>query len=183
MNEIKLWDPFIRISHWLITTLFVFDYWILAGGDKPHEWVGYIAAGFVIGRVIWGFIGPETAQFQYFFPTPSRLYRYFKEPEHRYNPLKGHNPVGGLMILALLSLMFVTAVTGWMQELDLFWGEAWVQNLHEYLANILVGAVALHIIAIVLIQSKTRIPLIKPMITGKRRLSVAANCEKINRVK
>jgi cytochrome b len=177
MGEIKLWDPFVRLNHWLLASLFILEYWILTGGEEPHEWVGYFAGGLVLARVTWGFIGPKTAQFRYFFPTPSRLYRYFKEPKNRYNPTQGHNPLAGLMILFLLSLMLTTAITGWMQELDRFWGEAWVQDLHEYLANILVGAVALHITAIVLIQRKTGIPLIKPMITGKRKVSTTERGE------
>ena len=49
------------------------------------------------------------------------------------------------MILGLIAAMAITALTGWMYTLDAFWGEEWVEEAHEAMANLMLGMVAIHI--------------------------------------
>lgn len=162
-----IWDRFVRLHHWLLACLFLANYWWLEAGESAHEWAGYIIVGLVSCRVVWGFIGPYRARFSSFLPTPNRLrhnLRHFAEIARQH---EGHSPIAGVMILFLLSGVLITAVSGWMQELDRFWGEDWVQNLHEWSADALMLAAAIHIIAVITLQYRYKTPLIRAMIKGK----------------
>jgi cytochrome b len=56
-----------------------------------------------------------------------------------------------------------------MMGLDAFWGIAWVESLHEVTANILIGAVALHVIGAIVESIRHRENLPLAMITGYKR--------------
>lgn len=166
---IRVWDLPVRLFHWSTATLFLLNFWVLDGGETPHEWVGY-GIGALLGlRVIWGFVGSHNARFSSFWPTPARLKNHWKQlRSRRFDPDAGHNPLGALMILSMLLLLGTTAVSGWMQELDRFWGEDWVQELHEYAADILMVCVAIHVTSVIAMSRYTGIPLVRTMITGRR---------------
>jgi len=166
--EKLIWDKFVRSFHWLTASLFLLNYWLLEAGEAPHEWVGYSIAALVSLRIVWGFIGSRHAQFADFFPTPSRLRTYLRAFPQSHRDYPGHNPLGGLMILFLLMLLLLTAISGWLQTTDAFWGEEWVELLHAYSANILMGAVVIHVAAVIGMQRLTGTPLIKTMLTGRR---------------
>lgn len=167
--DVVIWDRFVRSCHWLVATLFLLNYWLLEGGEDVHEWVGYAIAALVVARIAWGFIGRGHARFAGFFPTPSRLKQYLREFPRGHAHDAGHNPLGGVMILFLLLMLLVTAVSGWMQELDAFWGEDWVQLLHAWSADILQAAVVVHVVAVLVMQRITGVQLVRAMITGRRR--------------
>jgi cytochrome b len=162
-----IWDRFVRLFHWSVAALFLLNFWVLEAGDPPHEWAGYAIAGLVVARIGWGFCGPANARFASFFPTPARLRDTLQNFSARCRDHRGHNPLGGLMILLLLAGLLLTAVSGWMQGLDAFWGEDWVENLHEWTADTLMVAVVVHISAVLIIQTRFRVPLIRAMIRGR----------------
>lgn len=174
-DAIVVWDPLIRVFHWTTATLFLTNYWLLEAGETAHEWVGYSVAALVAVRIVWGFIGPGNARFASFWPTPKRLVQHWHElRSRRFDPAQGHNPLGASMILLLLSLLALTAVSGWMQGLDPFWGEDWVEDMHEYAANTLMAVVAVHIVAVIIMSRYTGLGLIRTMITGRRGNAPAA---------
>lgn len=125
VRHVAVWDPLVRICHWSVAALFLLNYWLLEGGEDPHEWAGYAIAALLLVRVAWGFVGPHNARFASFWPTPARLRRHWRQLRQRRfdDPGEGHNPAGALMILFLMSLLAVAAISGWMQGLDRFWGE------------------------------------------------------------
>jgi len=162
-----VWDRFVRVFHWTLVGCVLLNYFVLEAGDPPHEWTGYLAAALVVARLVWGFIGSRHARFSDFFPTPSRLWRHLRavrsgHPEHHW----GHNPLGALMMFLLMGLVLALGVTGWMQGLDAFWGEEWLQDLHETLADALLLAAALHAGAALLMGRIERTRLVKAMVTG-----------------
>lgn len=168
-NSFVIWDKFIRIFHWSVATLFLLDYWVVEGGEDLHDWIGYAIALLVVLRVIWGFIGSTNARFNSFWPSVFNIKQYIQRFPNKTSYTSGHNPLGGMMILFLLFMLFLTALSGWMRGLDMFWGEDWVQWLHEYSADVLMASVLIHVMAVVITQTLTRVPLIIPMITGKRK--------------
>lgn len=168
--NIVIWDNYVRCFHWLIVALLPLNYGLFLGGDDAHNCIGYAIITLVCGRIVWGFIGSQQARFQDFLPTPTRLLHYATHFRQFHHPSAGHNPVGGLMIILLLFLLLLLGITGWMQTLDKFWGEEWVQNLHEYTSYVLLAAIAVHVIAVLIMQKITNLPLIKTMITGKRQM-------------
>ncbi|MET0378763.1 MAG: cytochrome b/b6 domain-containing protein [Spongiibacteraceae bacterium] len=168
---VTVWDPLVRIFHWSVATLFLLNYWLLEPGETLHEWAGYAIAGLLVIRIVWGWAGSHNARFASFWPTPTRLRRHVQQLRKReFDPTEGHNPLGALMIFFLLSLLALTAVSGWMQGLDRFWGEDWVEQLHEYTATTLMVAVVLHVGAVILMSRFSGLSLIRTMISGRRPL-------------
>ena len=76
------------------------------------------------------------------------------------------NPLGALMMLALMALVAGLGFTGWLQGTDTFWGVEWVQELHEGLAETLVWLAALHAVAALVMGRIERTRLVKAMFTG-----------------
>ena len=103
-GKIYVWDRFIRFFHWSLVVLFVTSY---VSGEEEH-WVhvysGYTILTLLALRVLWGFIGPKYARFANFIYSPGRVMGYLRglasgEATARYI---GHNPAGGMMVLAML---------------------------------------------------------------------------------
>lgn len=162
-----VWDRFVRLFHWTLVSCVFLNYFVLEEGEWPHEWAGYLAAGLVAARIVWGFIGSRHARFVDFFPTPARLKRHLQavrqgQTEHHW----GHNPLGALMMLLLMALVIALGVTGWMQGTDTYFGEEWLQELHEVLANLLMLSVGLHAAAALVMGRIERTRLVKAMVTG-----------------
>jgi cytochrome b len=44
-----------------------------------HTFAGYTIVVYVLARVVWGFIGPETARFRSFVVSPLRALRYLSD--------------------------------------------------------------------------------------------------------
>ena len=81
----------------------------------------------------------------------------------------GHNPAGGLMIIALMATLIGTCVTGIMMTTDAFWGVKWVEEVHQVLANVMLGLIALHVIGVLVASFEQRENLVKAMVTGMKR--------------
>ena len=171
-ERVHVWDRFVRVFHWALVICILLNFFVLEEGEPPHEWAGYLAVGLVLLRIVWGFVGSQHARFSDFFPTPTRLRRHVSALLSGHHPeYVGHNPLGALMMLALMSLVVLLGVTGWMQGLDAFWGEEWLQELHEELAEALLLAALAHAAAALIMGRLERVRLIRAMITGvKERL-------------
>lgn len=164
-----IWDPFVRLFHWSLVSCVLLNQFVLEAGETPHQWVGYTATALVLARVVWGFVGTRHARFSDFFPTPQRLRNHVQALLRGEHPVyAGHNPLGGLMMLALMTLVLALGLTGWLQGTDAFWGEEWLQDLHEALANGLILAAGLHAAAAIVMGRLERVRLVRAMITGKK---------------
>lgn len=168
-QEIKIWDLFTRIFHWSVVILFMLDFWVLEDDSPWHEWAGYAIGVLVLMRIVWGFIGSQHARFSSFFPTPARIRKHMADMKNRqFDHHEGHNPLGGAMVLLLLFMLVVITLSGWMQTWDMFWGEEWVEELHEISANVTMFLVLIHVCAVFIMTKVTGIPLLRTMLTGKR---------------
>ena len=43
------------------------------------------------------------------------------------------------MVLFLLLMLVAVVLSGWLLTWDMFWGEGWLEDLHELLATIVMG--------------------------------------------
>ena len=73
------------------------------------------------------------------------------------------------MIVALLTVTAATALTGWLQTTDAFWGSQRMEDLHESLANLILVLVAFHVGGVILESRRHGENLVRAMITGMKR--------------
>lgn len=112
----KIWDGGVRFFHWS-QLLLIIGLWWTAEQELFgfHMLQAYLLAALVGARLIWGFVGSETARFRHFVPTLHRLLEYRRNPQ----PVVGHNPLSALMILALIVAVLLQLASGLMASDDL----------------------------------------------------------------
>ena len=169
----RVWDPLVRLFHWSLVLCMGLNWFYLEEGDPPHEWAGYVACAWVAVRFVWGFVGPHHARFTSFWPSSKRLrahmgHMWAKPSGADVQAQLGHNPLGALMMLALMALVLSLGVTGWLQTTDWFWGDDEMAELHEWLSNATMALVGLHVLAALIMSKLQGINLPRAMVTGKK---------------
>jgi cytochrome b len=169
-GTVLVWDVVVRLFHWTVVIGCLLELFVLEEGETAHQIVGYIIAIALVIRIGWGFIGTRHARFADFLPTPGRVIAYGSAMLKGREPRTlGHNPIGALMMLALMVLLAAVSVTGIMTTLDAFWGEAWLEELHEVLANLILGLAIVHAAGALYESGRHRENLVWSMITGRKR--------------
>lgn len=166
----RVWDPVVRLFHWTLVLGVVANLTVFREWKSVHRYVGYVVVAAIAIRLVWGFVGPRHARFSDFVAGPRRLAGYLaamvRGREPRY---VGHNPAGGLMMVALIGLSLVCGVTGWMMGLDAFWGAPWLEATHETAANTIMVLAILHVLAALVESWRHRENLVMSMVTGWKR--------------
>ncbi len=166
---VKVWDPFVRVFHWSLATLFLLAYVTGDDVEKVHIAAGYAIAGLLALRIVWGFVGPRHARFNDFIRSPRAVTAYLRDVVLLRAPrYLGHNPAGGAMIVALVVMLIGTSITGYMMTTDAYWGAKWVEEVHEVFANLTVGLIVVHVLGVLVASFEHRENLVKAMITGRK---------------
>lgn len=165
---IKVWDPLLRLAHWGLAAAVTLA--LVSSEDRGlHEAAGYAALGIVGLRILWGVVGPIHARFTDFVYSPGTVLAYLRDlsrlSARRY---LGHNPAGGAMILAMLALVLVAGVSGWMSLTDRFFGVGWVEDLHSASGNLLMFLVIGHVLGVIVSSVLHGENLVRAMVTGKK---------------
>ncbi|MCG9025151.1 cytochrome b/b6 domain-containing protein [Laribacter hongkongensis] len=179
--RVFVWDLPTRLFHWtLVLTFAGLWYSGTQGGEmlQYHIWLGYGMATLLLFRLIWGVLGSQTARFVQFVRGPASMLDYARGqlPEEK---IPGHNPMGGMMVMLLLALLIAQVLTGlFAADIDSYAYDGPLVHLvdaeqaeaitlwHKALVNVLLGAVALHLSAIVFYALVKRQNLVGPMLTG-----------------
>ncbi len=163
VTRYPVWDAHLRASHSLITLLFsglfVSGHFGLGPGWL-HLWLGYALLVVLLFRLGWGVIGSDSARFSQLMPSPRALIDYLPKLFSRQPSLwPGHNPVGALSTVILLTGLLLMSTTGLFVET---WGE-WrgpladriggstqllMNDLHDLLRWPLLALVVLHLVAV-----------------------------------
>jgi len=182
-NEVKVWDPFVRIFHWSLVLTFTLAY--VTGEDLEilHNNTGYVVLGLVLMRIVWGFIGSRHARFSDFTYSPAEVKGFLRDTiGKRARRYLGHNPAGGVMIIAMLLSLVITTVTGIAYygvedtagPLAMLAGASEetkevLEEAHEFFANLTVLMVLVHIIGVIVESRLHSESLVKAMVTGRKR--------------
>jgi cytochrome b len=113
---IKVWDLPVRVFHWLIVVLLVFQVVTgKIGGDLMpyHAACGYAILATVIFRILWGITGSTHARWASFVTGPMATFRFARRLFSRQAvPQVGHNPLGGWMVVALVLSLGLQGASG-----------------------------------------------------------------------
>lgn len=162
---IRVWDLPVRLFHWLLAGTILVAF-VSSEEESPlapwHVPAGWIVAVLIVFRLVWGFVGGEHARFADFL-RPAQL-RHHLGGLLAGKPARsvGHNALGGVAILALLGTVGGVVYTGITVQ-----GEG--EGLHEGLANLLIGLIVLHVVAVVAMSLLTRENLTRALVTGRKR--------------
>ena len=176
--RIRVWDLPTRITHWLVVLLVAISWWTAETGRLEwHRWSGYTLLGLVIFRIYWGLVGSSTAKFAGFVRGPRGVANYLKGG---WTATAGHNPLGALSVVALLVLLVAQISLG-LFAVDIDGIESGPLSLyvsfeagrvaahwHCEVFNVLLGLIALHILAVAWYVFFRKQNLVAAMVHGER---------------
>lgn len=184
-TTLKVWDLGVRVFHWLLVAL-VAGLWVTATSDGDwmavHQWLGVTVITIVFTRIVWGFVGSETARFSSFLVGPKSVGRYLKRFICSEDDVAfvGHNPAGGWSVMLLLSFLVFQALTGLFSNDDIFFDGPLagvvgkdlsdvITGLHQQLFDILMILIGVHVAAVIVHLVFKRDNLIRPMVSGVKK--------------
>ena len=164
----RVWDPLVRALHWGVAGLVMIELVNEAGASPWHRNIGYAAGMLVAARLLWGLIGPAEARLAAIARSARNAPAYLASGrawrEQRLPP--GHNPLGACMALALWTLAMIAVATGWMTQLDAYWGDETVQDWHAGASYALAVLAALHVTGVLFMSAVHRVNLVTGMLVG-----------------
>ncbi|MEE4453309.1 cytochrome b/b6 domain-containing protein [Novosphingobium resinovorum] len=178
----RVWDPTVRLFHWLLVALIAFSWWSGEQHDlERHRLSGYAILALIVFRVYWGFFGPRTARFSGFVRGPGAVVAYLKGiGSRRAHHADGHNPLGGWSVIAMLLAVGAMVTAGlFSSDIDMLYDgplatyldfdqSSAASDWHSAIFNVILALVALHVVAVVFYLVWKRQNLVRPMVTGKR---------------
>jgi cytochrome b len=167
---ILVWDMPVRVFHWLLVICFAGG-WLTSESERLqmiHYAFGYTACLLVLIRLVWGVIGTRYARFSQFLKSPKAVIGHFMamlrgHPHHDV----GHNPAGGLVMVALMVLILVIGFSGYLSVKEVlgdFAGE-----IHESVASLALAVVILHVLAAIVMSLLEKQNLVRSMVNGKKQ--------------
>ncbi|GAB54730.1 hypothetical protein GPUN_0586 [Glaciecola punicea ACAM 611] len=189
MHTQKVWDIPVRVCHWGFVLIIIFQYLsgeilddnILPNTMQWHFYAGYTCIALVIFRLCWGIFGTYYSQFSQFVTSPITTFQYLRN-KRSFSQFLGHNPAGAYSIIVLLTLILTQALSGLFISDEVFSDGLYygvlgnraqdIANfLHHNVFTLLLGFIALHILAISYHKIVLKEGLTKAMITGKKKVS------------
>ena len=168
-TTVKVWDWPVRVFHWTLaaSVLGAFITGENEDFERLHQTLGWVAAGLIAFRVVWGLVGTRYARFTEFISSPAQVWAYIKslrsgQPQH----FVGHNPVGAVAVMLLMGLTALSVYTGWLALAED--AAEWLEEAHEIAANTLITVVLVHVIGVLWGSRTHGENLLKAMLTGRK---------------
>lgn len=184
-QKLKVWDLPTRLFHWTLVLSIAFMWYSADTGGNMLVWhlrCGLFILALLIFRLCWGFWGSDTARFTQFVRGPTQIQRYLRGQLSE-NEQPGHNPLGALMVLALIGGLLFQVTTGlFSADENTFLNNGYLNHLvssaigtqlrtiHMAFFNFLLLLIAIHISTVVFYKLVKKHDLIKPMVTGYKYL-------------
>jgi cytochrome b len=181
--SMRVWDLPTRLFHWALVLLLATSYVSVQLGNMPlHFLSGCTVLALLLFRLAWGFVGSDTSRFSRFLKSPAAAFRYLAHfGQREADDEIGHNAAGGWMVLVLLGLLGVQVGTGLFSHhrTDSYAPLAHLVSpavsdrlswLHTRAFYVLLAAIVLHLAAILAYALVKRQNLVRPMVTGRKRL-------------
>lgn len=181
----RIWDPFVRLFHWVLVALIAFSWWSGKHHDMDrHRLSGYAVLALLVFRLIWGFAGPRTARFRSFVRGPGAVAAYVGTlGRRRARAADGHNPLGGWSVVAMLGVL-LAMVTAGLFSVDVdglesgpladyvsFDAGRTAAHVHGLIFDGILVLVGLHVFAVAFYLVWKRHNLVRAMVTGRRPLA------------
>ena len=175
ITSVKVWDWPVRVFHWTLAASVIGAYVTGESEDfeRLHHTLGWVAAGLIAFRVVWGLVGTRYARFNEFIRGPAQVWAYIKslrsgQPQH----FVGHNPVGAVAVILLMALVALSVYTGWLALAED--APEWLEEAHEIAANTLITVVLVHVIGVLWSSRTHGENLLKAMLTGRKTALIEA---------
>ncbi len=183
-RTIRLWDLPTRLFHWgLVGGVIGAVATAKIGGNLMlwHGRIGLALLGLLVFRLAWGFVGSTYARFAHFVRGPAAIAAYLKGRWHGV----GHNPLGALSVIALLTLLFAQVTTGLFANDDIAFNAPLYPLVSKAMSDALTGwhhrgeialyvLVGLHLAAIVFYAVVRKQRLVPAMVTGRQAVHTEA---------
>jgi len=184
-RAVKIWDLPLRLFHWLLVASIAVA--AVTGWLLPASWLQFhLIAGTVIGslvlwRIVWGFTGTRYSRFRSFAFSPRATVAHLKGLiEGKVQREAGHNPLGALMVFALLGSISTIVLTGVavlggqfkqgpLKAFVSFAGAMTYREIHSLVAVALLVLIGGHLAGVTFESWRTRENLAAAMVTGKKR--------------
>lgn len=175
ITSVKVWDWPVRVFHWTLAASVIGAYVTGESEDfeRLHHTLGWVAAGLIAFRVVWGLVGTRYARFSEFMRGPAQVWSYIKSlRSHAPQHFVGHNPVGAVAVILLMALVALSVYTGWLALADN--AAEWKEEAHEIAANTLITVVLVHVIGVLWSSRTHGENLLKAMLTGRKTALIEA---------
>jgi cytochrome b len=183
-TTVKVWDLPTRLFHWSLVLLIAVSWLTAQAGDERllriHFFSGYAVLTLVIFRIVWGVIGSTHSRFSDFLKGAPAVLHHIADLKRPGAPAdRGHNPLGGWMIVVILATLGAQAGTGLFANDDIVTygplaslvsdaASAKLTTLHKLNFNLILALIGLHVAAVLAFLVIKRQNLIIAMITGRK---------------
>lgn len=164
-----VWSVGVRLLHWTLAIAMIVGFATHEDVGQVHFWAGYVALGAASWRLALGLVGPSSWRFERFLRGPGATLRYAQSVARHAEPrYVGHNPLGGWMVMAMLTDAVVVGVSGWLYTTDRFFGVEWVETVHTLSGQALPILLILHVAGVVFTSRRHQENLVAAMLHGKK---------------
>lgn len=168
-ETIEVWPALQRVLHWSLAATVIGSFVTHEGPVALHEILGYVALACAALRIAMGFAGHTHWRFDDCVRGPGGTWAYLQQVLRRAEPRHlGHNPLGAWMIVLLLANTVLVGATGWLMGTDVYFGVAWVAELHDVSGHLFVPLVVLHLAGALYASWRHRENLIAAMVHGRK---------------
>lgn len=183
-QTLRVWDLPTRLFHWgLVLSVGGAVVCAKIGGNAMawHLRFGYAVMALLVFRLLWGVFGGHWSRWRQMFYGPAATWRYLRGqalPDDHFDI--GHNPLGALSVLAMLTWLGVQVGSGLIADDEVATTgplAAWVSSetsldwtdYHQHLGQWgLYAMLGLHVGAVLFHQWFKRRQLIGPMLVGDK---------------